>query len=160
MISLIVAAAENDVIGRGGKLPWKLADDLQHFKAVTMGKPVIMGRKTWESLGRPLPGRHNIVITRQAGFAAAGCTVVASPEAAVDAAVGAAEVMVIGGEEIFLHFLPIAGRIYLTRVHAAVSGDARLPPIDWSRWVAGAVVERRADERNEFDWTCSTWERR
>ena len=111
MISIIVAASENDVIGAAGELPWKLSDDLKRFKAVTMGKPIVMGRKTWESIGRPLPGRQNIVITRQEGYDAAGCEVVASPGGAIAVAGEADEIMVIGGSEDYDLFLPMANRV-------------------------------------------------
>ena len=111
MISIIVAAAENGVIGRQGELPWRLGDDLRHFKAVTMGKPIVMGRKTWDSIGRPLPGRQNIVITRQAGFGAAGCDVVTCADEAIAAARGADEIMIIGGSQVYELFLPIADRV-------------------------------------------------
>jgi len=107
VISLIVAASTNNVIGNDGELPWRLSDDLKRFKAVTMGKPIVMGRKTFESIGRPLPGRQNIVISRQGGFAADGCDVVQSIEQAVEVAGAAEEIMVIGGSEIYAAFLPI-----------------------------------------------------
>jgi dihydrofolate reductase len=150
MISIIVAAAENNVIGREGELPWRLSDDLKRFKAITMGKPVIMGRKTWESIGRPLPGRHNIVITRQPGFAAQGCQVVASTDEAVAAAAGADEVMIIGGSEIYALFLPRAERVYLTRVHTAIDGDAFFPRLD-EEWTLVSDEVHPADNNNEFD---------
>ena len=122
MISLIVAASTNNAIGIRGDLPWRLSDDLKRFKAVTMGKPIIMGRKTWDSIGRPLPGRQNIVITRQPGFSAEGCDVVASVAEAVAIAGDVDEVMVIGGSQIYELALPSADRIYLTRVHARARG--------------------------------------
>ncbi len=158
MISLIVAAAENGVIGRAGELPWRLPGDLGHFKALTMGKPIVMGRKTWASIGRPLPGRRNIVITRRQGFVAEGATVVGSPEAAVGAAGEAEEVMIIGGSEIYALFLPAAARIYLTRVHAVVEGDAYFegPGDDW-RLVRDD--RQAADARNEFDYSFRVYER-
>lgn len=135
MISIVVAMAENGLIGRAGGLPWRLPADLRHFKAVTWGKPVIMGRRTWQSIGRPLPGRRNIVITRDAAFRGGGAVVVDSPEAALRAAEPAAEVMVIGGAEIYRAFLGQACRMYLTEVHGPVTGDTFFP--DWSRaeWV-------------------------
>ena len=159
MISLIVAAAENGVIGRQGELPWRLSDDLRRFKTITMGKPIVMGRKTWESIGRPLPGRQNIVITRQAGFTADGCDVVSSVEEALQVAGGAEEVMIIGGSEIYALFLPHASRLYLTRVHADVEGDARLPDLDLAAWHLVSEERRAADERNEFDVSFRTYER-
>jgi len=129
IISLIVAVAENGVIGRENRLPWHLPEDLRHFKRVTMGHPVIMGRKTHESLGRPLPGRRNIVITRQPEYAAAGCEVVHSLAGALALCSGADEVFVIGGAAVYGEALPQASRIYLTRVRTAASGDTRFPPI-------------------------------
>ena len=153
MISIIVAASENSVIGAGGALPWRLSDDLRHFKAVTMGKPIIMGRKTWESIGRPLPGRQNIVITRQAGFEAPGCDVVTSTEQAIAVAGDAEEVMIIGGSQVYALFLPVADRVYLTRVHADVKGDAYFPMLDEDAWRPVSDERHTADERNEFDYS-------
>ena len=120
MISLIVAVSTNKVIGAQGDLPWRLSDDLKRFKAVTMGKPIVMGRKTWDAIGRPLPGRQNIVITRKPGYTAAGCIVVTSLEDAIATAGDAEEIMVIGGSQIYQLALPLATRLYLTRVHARV----------------------------------------
>ena len=151
MISLIVAASTNNVIGAGGDLPWRLSDDLKRFKALTMGKPIVMGRKTYESIGRPLPDRQNIVITRQPDFSARGCDVVTSPEAAIDVAGDADEVMIIGGSHIYTAFLPMADRVYLTRVLADVDGDAHLPEIDMKQWVTSSVEPHSAGENNDFD---------
>ena len=150
MISLIVAASTNDVIGAQGELPWRLSADLRRFKELTMGKPIVMGRKTYESIGRPLPGRQNIVVTRQADFVAEGCDVVASPEAAVRAAGDAGEIMIIGGSHIYAAFLPLADRIYLTRVHADVAGDTHLPELTAGDWHSELVESTAADERNEY----------
>lgn len=160
MISLVVAVAENGIIGTGGKLPWRLSDDLKRFKALTMGKPLIMGRKTFESIGRPLPGRRNVVVTRQPDYAAAGCEVVHSAEQALAVAADADEIMVIGGAEVYEAFLPLAGRIYRTRVHARVDGDARFPALDERDWNEVSREERSADASNEFDVTFVTLERR
>ncbi len=159
MISIIVAAAENDVIGNHGELPWHLSGDLQRFKAVTMGKPIVMGRKTWESIGRPLPGRQNIVITRQTGFTADGCDVVGSVDAAIAAAGDAEEIMVIGGSEIYALFLPRADRLYLTRVHAEVEGDAFFSNDDDSSWSLVDYEHRAADDNNDFDFSFQLYER-
>ena len=134
-VSLIVAASTDNVIGRDGSLPWHLPEDLRRFKAVTMGKPIVMGRLTYESIGRPLPGRRNIVITSRPDYRADGCEVVSSPEEALRAAGDAREVMIIGGGEIYRRFLPRADRIYLTRVDADVAGDVYFPelaPADWT----------------------------
>lgn len=159
MISLIVAASTNNVIGNDGELPWRLSDDLKRFKAVTMGKPIVMGRKTFESIGRPLPGRQNIVITRQGNYVANGCDVVQSMEQAVDVAGGADEIMVIGGSEIYAAFLPIADRIYLTRVHTEVEGDAFFPSLDETVWRDSASENYEADESNDYACTVSLFSR-
>lgn len=137
VLSLIVAVAENGVIGRDGGLPWRIPEDLKWFKTRTMGKPIIMGRKTWESFPkRPLPGRTNIVVTRQAAYVAQGGVVVASLEAALEVARSEApdEIMIIGGAELYALGLPLVQRIYLTEVAAHVEGDAFFPPFDRSQW--------------------------
>ncbi len=156
MISLIVAASANNVIGAQGELPWRLSDDLRRFKEVTMGKPIVMGRKTWDSIGRPLPGRQNIVITRQDDFAAEGCDVVGSVDEALSATGDAAEVMIIGGSQVYALFLPRADRLYLTRVHAQIDGDAFFPAIGESEWRLVREEHHAADERNEhaFSFLC------
>ncbi len=150
MISLIVAASINNVIGVQGQLPWRLSGDLKRFKALTMGKPIVMGRRTWESIGRALPGRQNIVVTRQTGFRADGCDVVASTDAAIDAAGDAEEVMIIGGGEIYRQFLPLADRIYLTRVKVELQGDADFPSLDEGEWTVAAEEDYDADASNEY----------
>lgn len=159
MISIIVAASENNVIGNQGDLPWRLPSDLQHFKAVTMGKPIVMGRKTWESIGRPLPGRQNIVITRQAGFTAEGCDVVGSVDAALAVAGDAEEIMVIGGSEIYALFLSRADRLYLTRVHAEIDGDAFFSTGDDNTWSLVDCEQHPADDNNEFGFSFQIYER-
>jgi dihydrofolate reductase len=139
-ISLIVAVARNNVIGKDGALPWKLSADLKRFKALTMGKPVIMGRKTYESIGKPLPGRDNIIVSR-VGFRAEGTRTAPSVAEAIALADGA-EAMVIGGAAIYAAMLPLAERIHLTRVDAAIDGDALFPIIneaDWRRTAAGSA---------------------
>lgn len=131
-LSLIVAQAENRAIGKENQMPWHLPEDLRYFKHVTMGKPVIMGRKTFESIGRPLPGRTNIVITRQTDWQANGVTAVTSLEAAIEQAASAApeEIMIIGGAQIYRESLPLAERIYLTQIHESFEGDAFFPALD------------------------------
>jgi dihydrofolate reductase len=151
MISLIVAASTNNVIGAAGRLPWHLSDDLKRFKSITMGKPIVMGRKTYESIGRPLPGRQNIVVTTQAGFSADACDVVSSPDAAVAAAGDAEEIMVIGGGEIYRLFLPSAARVYLTRVNVEIDGDAFFTPLDASEWTETSREVGIADGNNDHD---------
>jgi len=140
-VALIVARADNGVIGREGGLPWHLSGDLKFFKAQTLGKPVVMGRKTWQSIGRPLPGRPNLVVTRDAAFRPDGAEVFADVETALDRAQalaadsGAGEVMVIGGGQIYAETLPLATRVYLTEVHASPDGDTRFPALDPAAWV-------------------------
>ena len=140
-LALVVAVSKNGVIGRAGKLPWRLASDVKFFKKITMGKPIVMGRKTWESLPRrPLPGRDNIVLTRDRTYRAEGAIVVTGVEAALAEAkararsAGAGEIAVIGGAEIYQLFLPLAHRIYLTVVDLNVEGDTRFPSFDPAQW--------------------------
>ena len=158
-ISIIVAASANNVIGVDGQLPWRLPEDLRHFKAITMGKPMIMGRSTFESIGKALPGRQSIVLTRQANFAAEGCDVVADMEAALDAAGDAEEVMIVGGGEIYRQFLPNADRIHLTRVQTEVRGDTTFPELDLSEWTVVAVEEYPAGDDREIGFEIETLER-
>ena len=135
-LGLIYARARNGVIGKDNAMPWHLPEDLAHFKRTTLGAPVIMGRKTWDSLGRPLPDRRNIVVTRNPDFQAPGAEVVTSLDDAIKRAGDAEEIVVIGGGEIFKLSLPIADRIYYTHVRANVEGDAYFPDIDWNQWQA------------------------
>ena len=153
MISLIVAMDRNGLIGRDNGLPWHLPADLKHFKATTLGKPVVMGRKTYESIGRPLPGRHNIVVSRNPEFDAPGCTVVHSASAAIAAAGDVEEVMIIGGAQLYTELLPYTQRIYLTRVDAEFNGDAWFPELDAEAWNEISRVDCAADEKN--DYACS-----
>jgi len=148
LVSLVVATDQRGAIGRAGGLPWHLPDDLRRFKALTLGKPVVMGRKTWDSIGRPLPGRHNLVITRQAGLDLPGATVVASLEQALAAAGDVPEVCVIGGAEVFRQALRQVDVVHLTRVHATVAADTYLPPLDAAAWEEVAREEHAADERH------------
>jgi dihydrofolate reductase len=135
ILSLVVAMSENKVIGRDGDLPWRLPNDLKHFKQVTMGKPIIMGRKTWESLYvKPLPGRRNILVTRNAGYEAEGAETSDSLESALTLVAGESEVMVIGGAELFATALDTATRLHLTEVHAEIEGDTYFPDFDRSLW--------------------------
>ena len=151
MISLVVAVSQNGVIGRDGGLAWRLSTDLQQFKAITMGKPIIMGRKTWDGLPRkPLPGRLNIVVTRNRDFECDGAVVASTAEAALTAArhTSPDEICIIGGGEIYRIFLPFADRIYLTEVHMSVDGDTRFPALDPSAW---QEVSRENFEKGERD---------
>ncbi len=147
-ISFIVARADNGVIGHNGGLPWRLSADLRHFKRLTIGKPVIMGRKTFESIGKPLVGRHNIVLTRDAGWRAEGITIVADLAEAIAAAQlnpGATDLMIIGGAQLYAEALPIATRAYLTEVHAEPEGDTVLARFDPSRWIEVSRDDHGAD---------------
>ena len=149
MISYVVAVSKNGVIGREGGLPWHISSDLKRFKEITMGKPVVMGRKTWESLPRkPLPGRRNIVITRQSGFAPEGAEVAATPEAALSLAGDVPEVAVIGGGEIYRLFWPLVDRLYLTEVDLEVAGDTHFPEVSQAHW---REVGREVHPRGEKD---------
>jgi dihydrofolate reductase len=158
--SLVVAVARNGVIGRANQLPWHLPAELAHFKRVTMGHPVVMGRRTFQSIGRPLPGRLNIVVSRNLELEAPGCTVVPSLEAAWKAADGAQETCVIGGTTLFREALPIADRIYLTEVEAEVPGDTYFPELDRREWVEKASTRHEADERHAYSFRIVLLERR
>lgn len=149
-ITLVVAAADNGVIGRDGGMPWHLPADLAHFKKVTMGKPVLMGRRTHESIGRPLPGRLNLVLSRDPLYRPAGCRRVGSLDEAVSIAAeaGADELMVIGGGGVYKDALPVADRILLTRVHAEPEGDTWFPDPEPGDWRESSRSERAPDQRN------------
>jgi dihydrofolate reductase len=158
-LTLIVAVADNGVIGRENGLPWRLPEDLKRFKALTMGKPIIMGRKTFDSIGKPLPGRVNIVISRQANLALPGCLVTDSLHTAVLAAGNVDEVMVIGGSEIYQQAMALANRIELTEVHAVIDGDARLPEFPAQQWRELAREDHATDERHAYAYSFVTLER-
>lgn len=140
-ISLVAAMAADRVIGKDGQMPWHLPEELQHFKAITLGKPVIMGRRTFESIGRPLPGRHNIVISRQKLELPEGVSLVSSPEEALAVAAKADEVMIIGGGEIYRQFMPYASRMYLTMIALEVDGDTRFPAYEPDEWTMTLLRE-------------------
>ncbi|MCG3202701.1 MAG: Dihydrofolate reductase type 3 [Gammaproteobacteria bacterium] len=147
-IAIVVAMDRNHVIGREGGLPWHLPGDLQHFKRLTMGRPIIMGRRTHASLGRPLPGRDNIVVTGNPAYLAPGCSIARSLEEAMSLADDAPMACVIGGAALYREALPLANRIYLTEVHAVARGDVRFPRFDRARWREVAREYHSADERN------------
>ncbi|MGE0383769.1 MAG: dihydrofolate reductase [Gammaproteobacteria bacterium] len=158
-VTIVVATDRDGVIGAGGRLPWHLPADLRRFRAITTGHPIVMGRRTYESIGRPLPHRHNIVISSDPAFDAPGCTVVRSLAQAY-AAAGEGEVFVIGGARVYAEALAGARRIHLTLVHGQFAGDVRFPAFDRAQWVQTAREEHPADDRNA--WACSflTLERR
>ncbi|MCA1804849.1 MAG: type 3 dihydrofolate reductase [Xanthomonadaceae bacterium] len=153
IISFVVAMARNGVIGKDNQLPWRLPADLRHFKAVTMGKPIIMGRKTFDSIGRPLPGRTNIVVTRDSAYQAEGCLVAHSIEAALAAAGDVEEVMIIGGADFYRQLLPRADRIYLTLIDAEIEGDTRFPELDAARWRERSREQHAPDEQNPYPYS-------
>jgi dihydrofolate reductase len=159
MISIIVAVAHNGVIGTGNRLPWHLPDDLKRFKALSMAKPIVMGRRTFDSIGKALPGRTNIVVSRQPGLAIEGTIVTPSLDAALAAAGAVPEVVVIGGAEIFRQVLPRTDVVHLTRVHAQVAGDVVFPELDPGKWRETAVEQHAADERHQYAFTFVTLER-
>lgn len=164
-LSLIVAAAENGAIGKDNKMPWHLPADLQYFKKVTMGKPVVMGRKTFESIGQPLPGRTNIVITRDKSYRQEGVEVLhdlsAAEAACEDFAVfeDFSEMMFIGGAEIYKQVLPEIDRIYLTQVHAEFEADTYFPELEKSKWTVVSEQRFAADDKNPYDYSFIVMER-
>jgi dihydrofolate reductase len=158
-VALVVAMADNGVIGRGGTLPWHLPDDLKHFKTLTLGKPLLMGRRTFESIGKPLPGRRNLVLTRGGAPLPEGVEAVASIDAARALVSDAAELCVIGGTAVFAEVLPVAQRIYLTCVHAEVTGDVYFPPWQAAAWRELERVEHPADARHAYAMSFVTLER-
>jgi dihydrofolate reductase len=154
IVSLIVAMDEQGGIGLQGRVPWHLATDLKHFKALTMGHHLVVGRKTFVSIGRPLPGRHMIVVTRNPDFQAESCLVAHSLEAALDLARGRgeSEAFIGGGAEIYAQALPLADQIYLTQVHTVVQADTFFPDFDRSAWGRQMLFAQQADEKNGFDF--------
>ncbi len=158
-ISIIAAVADNRVIGRANRLPWRLPADLRHFKALTMGKPMVMGRRTWESLPGLLPGRPHIVVTRNPGYRAEGGQVVHSLREALQVAGEVPEVMIVGGAELYREALTLADRLYLTRVHATPQGDTLFPDYPAAEWREVAREVRPADDGNPLSCTFLTLDR-
>jgi len=157
-ITLIAALTDDGVIGKDNQLPWRLPADMRRFRKLTMGKPVIMGRKTWESIGKPLSGRKNIVMTRDEDYAADGCTVVSSTNEALTECEGTEEVMVIGGSSIYDAFFPSADRLQLTFVHAEIPGHVHFPEFDIAEWTETERMEISADEKHAHPFTFVTLE--
>jgi dihydrofolate reductase len=160
LVSLIVAMAQNGVIGRDNTLPWRLPEDLKRFRSFTLGKPILMGRKTFDSIGRPLPGRDNLVLTRDRSWCAPGVAVVHSVEEALTQAGMSEELVAIGGAEIYRQVLPFARRIYLTHVHADVEGDIYFPDFDSTQWADVECRMHPADDDHAYPVTFVTLERR
>jgi dihydrofolate reductase len=165
LVSIIVAVSENNVIGKDNRIPWRLPADMNWFKTTTMGYPVITGRKNFESIPekfRPLPGRTNIIITRNEGYQADKCIIVHSLEDALKKAAleGKDNVFIIGGAEIYKLALPIANKLYFTRIHHEFDGDVFFPEIDWQEWKEDAKIEHSADDGNKYACTFYVCKRR
>lgn len=159
--SIIVAASENNVIGKNNQLPWHLPADLKYFKNTTWGLPIIMGRKTFESIGKPLPGRENIIITRNSDYKATGATVVHSITGAIRVAesLDVKEMFIIGGAELFNSTLDLVQKIYLTRVHTTVGGDVFFPSLNMENWKMTSEIKMEPDEKNEFPLSFQVWDK-
>lgn len=151
-VAMIVAASENNVIGRDGDMPWRLSADLKHFKSLTLGHTIIMGRKTWESIARLLPGRTTVIVTRQSDFSVPGAIVVNGFEESLAATEDEAP-FVVGGAEIYRLAMPFVSKLFLTRVHASIEGDTTLPEINFDRWEKVSEIKHVADEKNSQDYS-------
>jgi dihydrofolate reductase len=151
--------ARNRVIGANGAIPWHLPDELKWFKGLTMGHHIIMGRKTWESIGRPLPGRTSVVVTRQRGYSAPGAVVANSLDDAIKACGADSEIFVIGGAELIERSLPLAGRLYLTTVEAEIPGDTVMPEVDFADWREVSSALHPVDARHPYSFRCAVYER-
>ncbi|MBI1953400.1 MAG: dihydrofolate reductase [Candidatus Omnitrophica bacterium] len=160
ILSLICAASANGAIGIDNHLPWRLPADLKRFKALTLNHPVVMGRKTFESIGKPLPGRTNLVVTNQPSLKASGCLIAHSLEEALERCRDEEEVFVIGGETLYREALPLAGRIYLTRLHQDFEGDRFLFPVDPAIWAQTSREDHQADPENPYAYSFITYERK
>jgi len=160
-LSLIAALAENGTIGKDNELPWHLPDDFKWFRQNTLGKPVIMGRRTWESIGsKPLPGRKNIVVTRSPSSPVAGVEMAFNLQRAVELAGREDEAVIIGGARLYADALPITDLMYLTRVHAEIEGDTVFPEMNWEQWERVSSDKHAADDRHAYAFTFEIWERR
>lgn len=159
ILSIIVAMDERGTIGRQNGLPWRLSADLKHVKAITMGKPIIMGRKTHESIGKPLPGRDNIIISRNPDYRSEGCDVFTAIDEALESCREHTEVVIMGGAELYQQTLPRVSYIYLTEVHAVVEGDVFFPRYNPEQWREISRKDFKADEKNEFDYSFVVLER-
>jgi dihydrofolate reductase len=159
-VSLIVAMADDQVIGRAGTLPWHLPADLARFRKITMGHALVMGRKTYESIGRPLPGRRTVVLTRQRDFAAPPTVIVAADiDQAVECVADDDEIFVVGGAEIYRQALPLARRMYVTRIHASVDGDVHFPDFDPRQWQLVVETRCQADDRKQLSYSFQVFDR-
>ncbi len=152
-ISIIAAIGKNLVIGRNNKLPWSLPADMKRFKDLTLGKPVVMGQKTFESIGKPLSARTNIVLSHDKNFQASGCIVALSIEEALSYLKGFDEIMIIGGSSVYEQFLPLAEKMYLTLIDEEFEGDAYFPRLDWNEWIETERISYKADEKNPYSYS-------
>lgn len=159
VVSIIVAMDRNRLIGGDGRLPWHLPADLRHFKQTSLGKPVVMGRKTYESIGKPLPDRTNIVVTRNNEYQAPGCITSSSLDQAIQSAGNVKELMIIGGADLYRQAFPRATRLYLTRIDAEFEGDSWFPDFDGNEWKVTAKSDHEVDDRNRFPYSFVTLER-
>ena len=159
ILSMIVATANNRIIGKDNDMPWHLPADLQYFKKITLGKPIIMGRKTFESIGRPLPGRRNIVISRDVNYSADGVDTVISVDAALALVEGVDEAMVIGGGAIYQHCIAAANRLYITHIKADIDGDTQFPEYDLNIWKQVSTQVRPADDDNKYELDFCVYEK-
>ena len=160
IISIIVAFAENNVIGKDNQMPWKLSDDLKRFKAITTGHTVVMGRKTFESLGKPLPNRKNIVLTSNPAAVPTNVITAGSLQQAIALAEPESELFIIGGGDVYRQALPIADRLYLTKVHTDIEGDTYFPEINYAEWRETFREEHPADEKNQYGYTFINYEKK
>ncbi len=158
-ISAICAMSENRVIGKNNKLPWHLPADLQHFKKITMGNPILMGRKTYESIGRPLPGRLNIILTHNTHYQAPGCVIVSSIEDALNAAKDYQELFIIGGATIYQELMPLTQRIYMTKISQYIEGDTFFPAIDPTQWQQVECIDQASDTKNPYQFSFVIFDR-
>ena len=158
-ISMIVAHDQQRIIGRENNLPWRLSADLKYFKQKTVGKPLLMGRKTFDSIGQPLPGRRMMILSRNPELHINGCETFQTPEQVIEACQDADEIMVAGGAEIYRIFLPHAQRLYITEVHTVVEGDASFPEYSAADWCEASRESHRNDEKNEYDYDFVVYDR-
>ena len=160
LLSIIVAKSKNDVIGNNGRLPWHLSEDLKRFKSITMGKPIIMGRVTYESIGKPLPGRENIILTRRSNYLEKGITIIHSLDEALKSARDSDEVIIIGGGEIYKEFLSRVNRLYITHVDLHIDGDAFFPKVDYLDWQVMSREDFPVNKDREIGFCFEVLERR
>ena len=160
IISIIVAIGNNRVIGTKNFLPWKLPADMKHFRELTIGKPIIMGQRTFESIGKPLAGRTNIILTKDINFRQQGCIIAHSIKEVMDKVKGNEEVTIVGGASIYEQFLPLANRMYLTLIHHDFSGDAYFPEFDWDDWKETERIENQPDKENPYKYAFVTLEKK